>query len=101
MDSFPANPGLFNGPSALAIDATGNIYVADTNNNRVAKYSGAGTFLTSWGSYGAADGQFSSPQGIAIDGSGNVWVADTNNNRVHQKARALNCRPLVVSYAGF
>ncbi|MCA1668399.1 MAG: hypothetical protein LC793_13615 [Thermomicrobia bacterium] len=63
-------------PRGIAIDATGNIYVADTGGNRVQKYGPDRRLLTRWGSKGTGDGQFDNPIGIAVDGAGNVYVAD-------------------------
>jgi DNA-binding beta-propeller fold protein YncE len=76
--------GQFQAPAAVAVDRAGNIYVADTNNNRIQKFDANGTFLTKWGSEGSADGQFQGPSGIAADSSGNVYVADTFNSRIQK-----------------
>ena len=70
--------------SGIALDSSGNIYVVDTGNNRVEKFSSTGTFIAKWGTSGTGDGQFSSPSGIALDSSGNVYVVDTGNNRVEK-----------------
>jgi len=75
---------MFDTPSGIAIDAAGNVYVADTNNNRIQKFGAGGAFVTSWGGLGTGDGQFKSPHGIEIDGAGNVWVADTTNQRLQE-----------------
>ncbi len=56
----------------------------DTGNNRVQKFSSAGTFITQWGATGTGNSQFTAPQGIAIDSSGHVYVADTGNNRIQE-----------------
>ena len=76
--------GQFNAPLGVATDGNGNVYVADTNNNRIQKFDASGTFLTTSGSYGSGNGQFSNPIGVATDGSGNLYVADTNNNRIQK-----------------
>ena len=79
----------FNTPSALAIDANGNLYVADTSNNRIGKVAPDGTVSTiaGDGTAGYLDGpaaqaRFNGPVGIAVDTRGNVFVADTYNDRV-------------------
>jgi hypothetical protein len=74
--------GEFNLPSGVATDSSSNVYVADTNNNRIQKFNSTGGFLTKWGSLGTGNNQFNGPQGIATDSSSNVYVADTNNNRI-------------------
>jgi len=76
--------GEFNGPEAVAVDSSGNIYVADKNNHRVQKFNSSGAFLLPWGSSGSGNGQFSRPEGIAVDSSNNIYVADTGNNRIQK-----------------
>src|SRR5690606_23858166 len=76
--------GQFNNPSEVATDSGGNVYVADTNNNRIQKFTSTGTYLTQWGTPGTGNGQFNSPYGVATDSGGNVYVADTNNNRIQK-----------------
>ena len=74
--------GQFSGPVGIAIDASDNLYVADTGNNRIQKFNSAGVFQTKWGSSGSGNGQFSAPEGVSVDSSGQVYVADTGNNRI-------------------
>jgi aldose sugar dehydrogenase len=72
-------------PSAIALDQEGNVYVADTGNDRIQVFSTNGTFISQWARPGevAGNGTLRSPQGIAVDSSsGNVYVADTGNNRI-------------------
>jgi hypothetical protein len=74
---------LFEGPTDVAFDNDGNIFVADgTGNARVAKFDRNGVFVKSWGSRGAGNDQFSTARSIAVDGAGNVYVADRGNNRI-------------------
>ncbi len=68
--------GQFYNPWGIAVDGAGNVYVADTANNRVQKFDAAGNFITKWGRFGASDGQFQYPRGIAIDSNGAVFVID-------------------------
>jgi tripartite motif-containing protein 71 len=70
-------------PQGIAVDSSsGNVYVVDTANNRIKKFSSNGTFITEWGRYGTGNGSLNSPRGIALDQAGNVYVADTGNNRI-------------------
>ena len=78
------DPLLFYGPRAIAIDAQGNLLVADTGNKRVLKFSPTGDPLAQYGGFGAGNGQFSEPVGIAIDKQGNIFVADTWNQRIQK-----------------
>ena len=61
--------GQFDSPRGIAIDSAGNIFVTDTGNGRIEKFSPNGTFVTSIG-------QFEAPNGIAIDRAGNIYVAE-------------------------
>ncbi len=76
--------GQFNGPVGVAVDGSGNVFVADFGNNRIQKFTDTGAFLTKWGTTGSMDGQFNGVYGVAVDGSGNVFVADSGNNRVQK-----------------
>jgi len=76
--------GQFSSPYGIAVDGDGNVYVADTYNNRIQKFSSTGTYLTQWGVEGSGAGQFWGPYGIAVDGDGNVYVADTWNDRIQK-----------------
>jgi streptogramin lyase len=74
-----ANGQFFN-PKGIDSDNYGNIYVADTGNNRIQKISNSGVFLAKWGSKGTGNGQFSGPVSIALDASNNVYVVDSSTN---------------------
>jgi DNA-binding beta-propeller fold protein YncE len=70
------NDTQFNNPTGIALDATGNVYVTDTDNNRVQKFHSNGTFIAKYGTPGTNNTQFNNPTGIAVDATGNVYVID-------------------------
>lgn len=73
------------GPQGVALDSHGDLWVADTGNNRVVELSPAGKTLLAFGTKGSGDGQFNDPQSIGVDSaSGDVWVADYNNDRIEE-----------------
>ena len=80
----PAPPGTFNEPWGVAVGPDGSVYVSDTWNHRIQKFTPDGQFVTSWGQYGQADQQYGfwGPRGLAVDADGNVYVADTGNKRI-------------------
>jgi tripartite motif-containing protein 71 len=76
--------GQFGGPNGIAVDHLGHVFVADTWNHRIQKFSDEGAFLQRWGSRGSGPGQFYLPHGIAVDAAGNVYVADSYNRRIQE-----------------
>ena len=96
-DGGPATAAMLWGPTSVAIDALGNLYISDTGNNRVRKVSpsgiittvaGSGTINASAGFSGdggpATTAQLSFPFGVTVDASGNLLIADYANNRVRE-----------------
>ena len=82
--SFGTAAGQFNEPRGLATDSAGNVYVADSENHRIQKFTADGTFITQWGTAGSGQpGLFQSPSGIAVDAA-SVYVADRNNDRIQK-----------------
>ncbi|MCW5865514.1 MAG: hypothetical protein KIT52_20670 [Anaerolineae bacterium] len=99
--------GDFNGPFGIAVDADGNVYVADTFAYRVQKFDADGNFILMWGrdvqvggvtgfeiclaaesckagTNGSGNGEFNLPHGVAVDGHGNVYVSDSSNHRIQK-----------------
>lgn len=70
------------GPGGMAADASGNLYVVDSEENRVQVYDFNGSYIFSWGSGGENAGEFNNPTDIAIDMTGRIFIADTGNKRV-------------------
>ena len=77
--------GEFDQPSGVTVDSAGSVWVAETNGNRVQKFTQDGDFLLALGSdQGGDDGELFFPADVAVDGSGNVYVADTGNGRIQK-----------------
>ena len=79
-DNGAAAAARLNNPWAVAVDAGGDLFIADTANDRVRKVSAAGTISTAVGDGDAS--VLNSPLGVAMDGSGNLYIADSGNNQV-------------------
>ena len=71
-------------PAAVALDASGDLYVTDSRSNRIHRLSPDGVVLGLWGSGGPGPGQFDRPSGVAVDAEGNVYVADTFRHRIQK-----------------
>jgi DNA-binding beta-propeller fold protein YncE len=76
-----AGPGQLSEPRGVAVDAKGNLYVADSKNSRIAIFDGNGAFMRAVGS-GGGEGQLKEPSGVAVGPDGTIYVADTWNHRV-------------------
>jgi len=81
---FGSEKGQLHHPKGLVVDRFDNIYVVDSHNQRIQKFTKEGEFITAWGLYGTRSGEFRSPYGIAIDSRGNVFVTDQINNNVQR-----------------
>jgi uncharacterized protein (TIGR03663 family) len=84
-ETSAAPEGMFNEPWGVAVGPDGSVYVADTWNNRIQKFTAEGRFLKTWG-YGISQTDdpfgFYGPRGIAVNTQGQVFVTDTGNKRV-------------------
>ncbi len=78
------HPWYFHGPSDVVADSDGFVYVADSENDRIQKFTSDGEFVTRWGRKGSEDGDFDFPCGVAVDRDGFVYVTDVQNNRVQK-----------------
>jgi uncharacterized protein (TIGR03437 family) len=104
-DGGAATAAQLNTPAAVAVDVQGNLYIADSLNNRVRKVAPGGTIGTFAGTgvpgfavdFGSpAEAQFNTPEGVGVDPAGTVYIVDTLNSRVRQLAPGGN----ILTYAG-
>jgi DNA-binding beta-propeller fold protein YncE len=79
----PGN-GQFDSPHGIAADSAGNIFISDTHNGRIEKFSPTGTFISSIGSKGMGYGQLGDPNGLAINHAGEIYVAEASNHRIQK-----------------
>jgi sugar lactone lactonase YvrE len=93
LKALPAASSALDSPCAVAFDPSGNMYIADTGNNRIRKVdthgniftvAGAGTPGYSGDGGPASSAQLNMPQGVAVDASGILYISDTANNRVRR-----------------
>jgi RHS repeat-associated protein len=92
-DGRPAVDASLYGPSGVAVDAAGNLYIADNDNYRIRKVDTSGTIttVTATGAKGyggdgglAVNASLQSPQSVAVDAAGNLYIADAGNNRIRK-----------------
>ncbi|MBN2408894.1 MAG: NHL repeat-containing protein [Candidatus Aminicenantes bacterium] len=99
----------FNLPSDVALDKDGNIYILDSGNHRVQKFSADGKYLATFGRKGQGPGEFVYPESIDIDDAGYIYVSDPRNQRIQvltpegKEARTIKMideQPGVIRLAG-
>lgn len=104
-DGGPAVSARLNTPAGLAVDGSGNLYIADYSANVVRRVSTGGTISTVAGNgtagYSgdgaqATDAQLNAPYGVAVDASGNLYIADANNNTI----RKVDASGVITTFAG-
>ncbi|MEO8596040.1 MAG: SMP-30/gluconolactonase/LRE family protein [Candidatus Solibacter sp.] len=92
-DGGPGTKGSVNQPEGVAVDAQGNVYIADTLDNAIRKLTPEGIITTFAGTgasgYSGDNGPATQarlrlPKGVAVDGAGNVYVADTGNSQIRR-----------------
>lgn len=83
-------PGQMRRPHAISNDGKGNLYVADTGNNRVQKFDRQGRFLSMIGGFGWANEQFHQPLDVCADNGLDVFIADYENRRIARCDNALH-----------
>jgi sugar lactone lactonase YvrE len=91
-DNGPATSAQLNYPQGVAVDASGNLYIADSNNNRIRKVSGGViTTVAGDGNFGyngdgmpATDAWLNGPNGLTVDSAGTIFIADTGNGRIRK-----------------
>src|SRR5215472_7652177 len=90
-------PGDFARPTGLAVDQDGDLYVADTLNNRIEVFDADGKFIRTFGKAGDGPGYFARPKGVAIDTDNHVWIADGMQDRVQVFNKEAQ---LLISFGG-
>ena len=102
-DNGPATSAALYQPGGVAVDASGNVYIADTFDNAIRKvsngvittFAGNGTFGYSGDNGPATSAALNEPYGVAVDASGNVYIADTNNTVIRKVSDGI-----ITTFAG-
>jgi sugar lactone lactonase YvrE len=108
-DNGPAINAMLNGPTGLAFDSSGNLYITDTGNNLIRMVAGGViTTVAGNGTYGfggdngpATSAQLAIPAGVAVDSAGNVYIADSGNNVIRKVSNGVITTVAGNGMAGF
>ena len=76
--------GQFNAPAGVAGASDGSVYVTDSGNHRIQKFTSEGVFVSKWGTEGEGGGEFRFPAGVAVASDGSVYVSDYRNHRIQK-----------------
>jgi sugar lactone lactonase YvrE len=104
-DGGLATAAQLNNPGGAAVDGSGNLFIADSSNNRIRKVSASGIITTVAGNGTAGFGgdgglamaaQLNNPEGVVVDGPGNLFIADTENSRI----RKVSASGIITTVAG-
>jgi len=114
-DGGLATDASLNGPGAVAVDASGNLFIADTDNNVIREMDTNGIIMTVAGSYIGNDDESGSysgdgglaieatlywPNGVAVDASGNLFIGDSYNNRIRKVDNSGIFNAIITTFAG-
>jgi len=81
-DGTGSGQGGFSAPRGIDVDMKGNVYVADTGNDRIQKFDSDGNYIATIGTPGSGDGEIDEPYDVAVGNDGKIYVAETVNNRI-------------------
>src|SRR5439155_26723839 len=106
LEGSPAASAQLERNLSVAVDAAGNLFITDTENNRIRKVTPAGIIslvagIVNYGGFSgdgglAVSAQLNYPEDAAVDAAGNLFIADTDNNRI----RKVTSAGLIATFAG-
>ena len=105
VNGIPATSARLNAPTGVAVDASGNLFIADTGSNRICEvsrdgsitlFAGGGETMDFGGGVPATSARLNAPTGVAVDAFGNLFIADTGNNRICK----VDGDPMIITVAG-